>query len=186
MELIKCNCGCGEMIPIKNKHGDPARYKYGHYWRNRKREKTTGDKHPNWKGGRISDGRGYILLYMPDHPRATKLGYIREHIYVLEQKLGRYLEKGEIPHHINGIKDDNRPENLTILQTHKEHMVIHNTGNKYNKKDMSDRYCFKCNSRTTYKSNKTGYYDWRAYGNKWLCKHCYDIIKKYESKLCWD
>lgn len=74
-----------------------------------------GEKSPKWKGGRhINDG-GYVKIHKPNHPRSDK-GYILEHRYVMEQKLGRYLEPHESVHHINGIKDDNRIENLELWE----------------------------------------------------------------------
>lgn len=78
-----------------------------------KPSQPKGDKSPSWKGGRRIDD-GYVLIYKPDHPRSKTNGYIREHTIVMEEKLGRYLIKGENVHHINGIKDDNRPENLEL------------------------------------------------------------------------
>lgn len=47
--------------------------------------------------------------------------------YVMEQKLGRPLQKGEYVHHINGDKLDDRPENLEVVSP-KFHSVIHNSG----------------------------------------------------------
>ena len=47
------------------------------------------------------------------HPRANN-GYVLEHILVMEEVLGRYLLPGETVHHRNGIKHDNRPENLEL------------------------------------------------------------------------
>lgn len=79
-------------------------------------EGRKGDKHPRWKGGRRKAGE-YIFLYAPDHPNA-KPGkpYVQEHRLVMEKHLGRYLAPNEVIHHLNGVKDDNRIENLQLVQ----------------------------------------------------------------------
>jgi hypothetical protein len=56
---------------------------------------------------------GYVMVRIPDHPRASG-GSVFEHILVAEEVLGRYLVDGQSVHHINGLKDDNRPENLEL------------------------------------------------------------------------
>ena len=79
--------------------------------------------------GRCGDSRGYIKIYMPDHPNAVGKKVL-EHRLVMEKYLGRYINSDEIVHHINGIKDDNRIENLQLM-TRSKHNGLHSVGNKY-------------------------------------------------------
>lgn len=58
--------------------------------------------------------RGYVMIFEPTHPNARKDGYVSEHIKVMSAKLGRPLERFEDVHHRNGIRHDNRPENLEL------------------------------------------------------------------------
>jgi beta-galactosidase/beta-glucuronidase len=75
----------------------------------------TGNGNNVWKGGKVLSKDGYVYVRQPDHPNALANGYVREHRLVMETKLGRLLEEHEVVHHINGFKDDNRPENLELL-----------------------------------------------------------------------
>jgi hypothetical protein len=69
----------------------------------------------NWKGGKIKHKAGYIMIYMPEHPRAPRNNnYVFEHHLVMEESLDRLLVDGETVHHINGLRDDNRVENLEL------------------------------------------------------------------------
>lgn len=101
-------------IPLRtSKEGIAARYPDG----------RNGEQAANWRGGR-QVRNGYIMIYVPDHPRATKAGAVFEHIVVAEKKIGRSLLPGEVVHHINEIPDDNRPENLEVM-TRQEHVKTH-------------------------------------------------------------
>ncbi len=87
-----------------------------------------GRKHPAWKGGRFHSSGGYVWIRKPNHPFASRVspkGYILEHRYVMEQKIGRYLKRKEVVHHINGKRDDNRIENL-VLTTSSINIAISN------------------------------------------------------------
>lgn len=86
-------------------------------------QQPRGEASHAWKGGRITDKAGYIQVYMPDHPHAVVL-YVLEHRLVMEQVLGRYLTSDEVVHHKNGIKTDNRPENLEVM-TQSAHIAYH-------------------------------------------------------------
>jgi len=91
----------------------------------------NGPGHPEWKGGRIIDKHGYVLLYRPGHPRARRPRriYVLEHILVMEKILGRPLRKGEIVHHRNKNRQDNRPENLALYGSNAGHLRDELTGN---------------------------------------------------------
>jgi hypothetical protein len=58
---------------------------------------------------------GYAVFHgRYDHPNSTSRGYLLEHVEVMSGMLGRALLPGENVHHINGVRDDNRPENLEL------------------------------------------------------------------------
>jgi len=71
---------------------------------------------------------------MPDHPYADCKGFVYEHRFVLEQKIGRYLKPGEIAHHIDGSRDNNEPENLAYCKDQNEHLLLHKNGALWKKK----------------------------------------------------
>jgi hypothetical protein len=56
--------------------------------------------------------RGYVMSFEPTHPNAHRDGYVAEHAKVMAAMLGRPLRPFEEVHHKNGIRHDNRPENL--------------------------------------------------------------------------
>lgn len=93
----------------------------------------SGEGHPEWRGGRIVDKHGYILVYAPWHPNARKRArgrgaYIAEHRLVMEEKLGRLLEREEVVHHLDGNKANNRPENLELFARNSDHLRHELTG----------------------------------------------------------
>jgi hypothetical protein len=79
--------------------------------------KPRGKNHGAWKGGRWRS-RGYVRVYV-----GRRL-YRGEHVLLMEEKIGRHLKPDEHVHHINGIKDDNRLENLIVLKK-SQHMSLH-------------------------------------------------------------
>ena len=70
--------------------------------------KHEGEDHPRWKGGISKDAKGYVRIH------ASNGNHRLEHAVVMEHHLGRPLRKGENVHHKNGVRDDNRIENLEL------------------------------------------------------------------------
>jgi endogenous inhibitor of DNA gyrase (YacG/DUF329 family) len=80
------------------------------------------DRMHNGKPAR-KDQKGYVMVYEPGHPNKAFHGWQYEHRLVAEQAIGRYLRSDEAVHHKNGQKDDNRPENLEVMDLN-EHATM--------------------------------------------------------------
>lgn len=80
-----------------------------------------------WRGGRKKNSQGYIYAKNERHHRATSDGYVLEHIVVMENYLGRRINVDEAVHHVNGIRDDNRIENLEVMSK-ADHTKLHHVG----------------------------------------------------------
>lgn len=79
--------------------------------------KTKGAK--NKKGvKKILNKWGYYEIFKPEHQLAKKNGYIREHRMVAYDA-GLIIKPSDEVHHINGIKTDNRLENLEVMSKEK-------------------------------------------------------------------
>lgn len=66
------------------------------------------------KGSGSITKHGYRTITRTKHPNAWRNGGMFEHVYVMSEYLGRPLIKGETVHHKNGIRHDNRIENLEL------------------------------------------------------------------------
>lgn len=139
MELIKCACGCGQLRPKYDKRGRTMRFIFNHDKKESNKGKNNpmyGIRSPNWKGGLTKTSDGHIYEYCPSHPYTSKRGYVMQHRLVMEKYLGRYLKPEEIVHHINGIKTDNRIENLELFESVGKHIVKYHI----NKRDKLGRF----------------------------------------------
>ena len=93
--------------------------------------KQLREKSSQWKGGAYYRG-GYkyvMIALLPESARGfaekmVKGNYILEHRAIAAVKIGRFLEKGEVVHHLNGKKADNRPENLIVV-SRASHSISH-------------------------------------------------------------
>lgn len=84
------------------------------------------EKAPNWKGGRIHHHKGYIAIHSSLRKPSGGPKYIYEHVLVWEKAHGK-VPQGWHVHHINGVKSDNRLENLVALSArdHARVFAIH-------------------------------------------------------------
>lgn len=83
-----------------------------------KRPQPAGNKSPFWKGGKSKSG-GYDVICI--HPNL----YLSVHRQNMERTLGRKLQKGEIVHHVNITKTDNRETNLALCSDRAAHLWAH-------------------------------------------------------------
>ena len=88
------------------------------------------EKNPNWTGGRHQDSYGYVMLCIGKNKRR------REHIVIMEQHLKRSLAKEERVHHKNGVRNDNRQENLQLFESNSAHIKYEQKMNTFIKQLM--------------------------------------------------
>lgn len=121
------------------KHNDKECAECGNVFRPRRTSSKYCSKKCRWvnNGGHNKkpetwwkDQKGYIQgrIWLPDGTQIR----VRQHRFIMEGILGRPLQPNEDVHHINGVKDDNRPENLHIVG-HDEHSTISNKSRKHKK-----------------------------------------------------
>jgi flagellar basal body rod protein FlgC len=126
-----CSKECSFKITNKklDENGKKTRFKKGHkstyvYVPGEKGIRIRIDRPHNYQGYTYSlprkGGKKYILIHLPEHPNATKKGYVREHRLEMELEIGRFLTADEVVHHIDGDSENNKIDNLQLM-TIKEH-----------------------------------------------------------------
>lgn len=120
-----CECGCGSPVRRRFVSGHNRR---GEVTPPEHRAKIAASQRSAWAskrarkplGSRRLDANGYWLVKV----REGGGRWDKEHVLVAEAALGRKLEPDEHVHHINGVKVDNRPENLHVC-SRSEHSLAH-------------------------------------------------------------
>jgi hypothetical protein len=95
-------------------------------------EAQMGEKSHRWKGGIIRHPEGYIYIKNRKHPFCNNEEYVRRSRLIMEKHLKRFLNSKEVVHHVNGIKDDDRLENLRLFSNASEHFKLHSSKRRRN------------------------------------------------------
>jgi len=87
-----------------------------------------GETNTNWRKGRILRTDGYVMVYVAPNDffsnMTDKRKYVMEHRLVMAKHLNRCLLSWEVVHHKNGIRDDNRLENLELFPSSYKHDAL--------------------------------------------------------------
>lgn len=107
----RCKCTCGGETIVST-----GILRTGHQKACGCLQSRRGESHHFWQGGRYLNSQGYVILTDHTHPNSDPQHRLFEHHKVMSEIIGRPVrtKEGESVHHKNGIKDDNRPENLEL------------------------------------------------------------------------
>jgi len=124
------NCGKERWVQLSHTTLPQFTNLCAHCWKTKpKGPYPRGINSPNWKGQPRLMEHGYIVVPLdsnnPFYLMSDCEGCVYEHRLVVAKHLGRCLEAQEIVHHKNGIKTDNRIENLQLLPSRFEHVRLH-------------------------------------------------------------
>ena len=104
-----------------------------------------------WNIRKIVKKGDYLYAVVPEHPKATKNGYVLHHRVVMENHIQRLLDKDEVVHHKDENKKNNDITNLEIKNfiTHiKEHQT-------HRGRETCELVCPECESDFLRPKNKT-------------------------------
>lgn len=88
-------------------------------------ERRNGSRSPNWRGGTwYSPALDTWFTYAPNHPNRNQKSAVPTHILVAERRIGRYLRRGEVVHHLDLDRSNNDWENLCVMPRG-THLVLH-------------------------------------------------------------
>ena len=128
-----------------------------------------------FRGHKISFRRGYPIIYMPSHHKASKSGMVEVHYIVAEEILGRQLKCDEEVHHKDENKLNYDRENLMIFDSKSSHTTYHQCmrGNTDVVLTRTDGvwHCESVNRRV------------RTEGG-WVCPNCGGTMKSRYASMC--
>ena len=115
----------------------------------------------------------YKRIFMPGHPTSTADGWMKEHRYMAELKLGRLLKPEEVVHHIDENKFNNDQDNLMVFKTNADHSAFHKgydailDGDVYWCPDKMEEYiiCSSCNTNLMHRQSK-------------MCSYCKHLLER--------
>lgn len=120
-----CRCGCGQKTPLAKGtdgrfgliKGEPVKFIHGHA--------VAGAGNGRWRGGSYVRKDGYVACLKKDHPRASSIGGVLEHVLIAEAALGKVLPPKAVIHHTDEQHGTVDPLGIVICPDDAYHKLLH-------------------------------------------------------------